>query len=122
MQADWPVLSVLVWLPVAAGVLLLALGERRAEVGRWVGLAASLATFAAAVVLWRDFDRGIAAMQFVEREPWIGAFNAWYHLGVDGISMPLIVLTAFITPMVIVIGWDGIAKRSLQYCAAFLSR
>ena len=120
MQADWPILSVLVWLPIAAGVLLLALGEQRAAFGRWVGLAASLATFAAAVVLWREFDRGIASMQFVEREPWIGAFNAWYHLGVDGISMPLIVLTAFITPMVIVIGWDGIAKRSLQYFASFL--
>jgi len=46
------------------------------------------------LILWRDFDRTTAAMQFVEREPWIGAFNAWYHLGVDGISMPLIVLTA----------------------------
>ena len=85
MQADWPILSVLVWLPIAAGVLLLALGERRAEFGRWVGLLASLATFAAAAVLWRDFDRGIAAMQFVEREPWIGAFNTWYHLGPRGL-------------------------------------
>ena len=120
MQADLPILSLLVWLPIAAGVLLLALGEQRAGFGRWVGLAASLATFAASVVLWRDFDRGLAAMQFVEREPWIGAFNAWYHLGVDGISMPLIVLTAFITPMVIVIGWTGITKRPLQYFASFL--
>jgi NADH-quinone oxidoreductase subunit M len=59
-------------------------------------------------------------MQFVERQPWIGTFNAWYHLGVDGISMPLIVLTAFITPLVVVAGWTVIQRRALQYLAAFL--
>ena len=59
-------------------------------------------------------------MQFVEREPWIGAFNAWYHLGVDGISMPLIVLTAFITPLVVIAGWTVIEKRPAQYLASFL--
>jgi len=120
MQADWPILSVLVWLPIAAGVLLLLAGDRNASLGRWLALAASLATFAVSVVLWRDFDRGLATMQFVEREPWIGAFNAWYHLGVDGISMPLIVLTAFITPLVVIAGWTVIEKRPLQYLAAFL--
>jgi NADH-quinone oxidoreductase subunit M len=120
MQADWPILSVLVWLPIAAGVLLLLAGDRNASLGRWLALAASLATFAVSVVLWRDFDRSLAAMQFVEREPWIGAFNAWYHLGVDGISMPLIVLTAFITPLVVIAGWTVIEKRPLQYLAAFL--
>ncbi len=59
-------------------------------------------------------------MQFVERQPWIGAFNAWYHLGVDGISMPLIVLTTFITPLVVIAGWTVIEKRPAQYLAAFL--
>jgi len=120
MQADWPMLSVLVWLPIAAGLLLLTVGDRSPGFGRWLGLAASVATFLASVVLWRDFDRGVAAMQFVERVPWIGAFNAWYHLGVDGISMPLIVLTAFITPLVFIAGWTVIEKRPLQYFAAFL--
>jgi NADH-quinone oxidoreductase subunit M len=120
MQADWPILSVLIWLPIAAGLALLMIGDRNAALGRWLGVAASLATFAASVVLWRAFDRGIAAMQFVEREPWIGAFNAWYHLGVDGISMPLIVLTAFITPLVIIAGWTVIEKRPVQYVASFL--
>jgi NADH-quinone oxidoreductase subunit M len=120
MQADWPILSVLVWLPIAAGLLLLMIGDRSPGFGRWLGLAASVATFCVSVLLWRDFDRGVAAMQFVEREPWIGAFNAWYHLGVDGISMPLIVLTAFITPLVIVAGWTVIEKRPLQYFASFL--
>ena len=59
-------------------------------------------------------------MQFVEQQPWIGAFNAWYTLGVDGISMPLIVLTAFITPLVVIAGWTVIEKRPAQYLAAFL--
>ena len=62
MQADWPILSVLVWLPIAAGVLLLLAGDRSASLGRWLALAASLATFAVSVVLWRDFDRGLARL------------------------------------------------------------
>jgi NADH-quinone oxidoreductase subunit M len=119
-MADFPILSVLTWLPVAAGVLLLLLGDGRAAFGRWLALAATLATFALSVVLWREFDSTIATMQFVERQPWIGAFNAWYHLGVDGISMPLIVLTAFITPLVVIAAWTTIEQRPAQYLAAFL--
>ena len=120
MQADWPVLSVLLWLPIAAGALLLLMGDRATATARWLALAASVATFVARLVLWRDFDTTTAAMQFVEREPWIGAINAWYHLGVDGISMPLIVLTTFITPLVVIAGWTVIEKRPTQYLAAFL--
>src|SRR5262245_46077909 len=117
MPIDWPILSTLVWLPVAAGVLLLLLGDERAAFGRWLALAASVATFALSVVLWQHFDRGTAAPQFVEREAWIGAFNAWYHLGVDGISMPLIVLTAFLTPLVVIAAWTVVEKRVTQYLA-----
>jgi len=120
MHADWPILSTLVWLPIAAGGLLLLLGERRAEPARWLALAASVATFVVSVLLWRDFDTTTHAMQFVEREPWIGAFNTWYYLGVDGISMPLIVLTAFITPLVVIAAWTVIDTRANQYLAAFL--
>src|SRR5512145_1794869 len=120
MQADWPILSVLVWLPIAAGVLLLLVGDRNASLARWIALAASLVTFAVSVILWNDFDSSVATMQFVELQPWIGAFNAWYSLGVDGISMPLIVLTAFITPLVVIAGWAVIEKRPAQYLAAFL--
>ncbi len=119
MHADWPILSVLTWLPVAAGVLLLLLGDTRAGFGRWLALAATTVTFVASVILWRDFDTTTAAMQFVERQPWIGAFNAWYHLGVDGISMPLIVLTAFMTPLVVIAAWT-IEQRPAQYLASFL--
>jgi NADH-quinone oxidoreductase subunit M len=120
MQLDWPILSVLVWLPIAAGALLLLVGDRNAAVARGLALAASVATFIVSLLLWREFDTSTAAMQFVERQPWIGAFNAWYHLGVDGISMPLIVLTAFITPLVVIAGWTVIEKRPAQYFAAFL--
>ena len=120
MRADFPILSMLTWLPVAAGLLLLLMGDSRAAFGRWLALAATLATFALSVVLWRDFDTATAAMQFVERQPWIGAFNSWYHLGVDGISMPLIVLSALITPLVVVASWTTIELRPMQYLAAFL--
>jgi NADH-quinone oxidoreductase subunit M len=120
MPYDWPILSVLVWLPVATGVLMLMLGDARATLGRWLAIVASTATFLVSVVLWRDFDTTTAAMQFVEREPWIGAFHAWYHLGVDGISMPLIVLTAFMTPLVVIAAWTVIEKRPVQYLASFL--
>ncbi len=120
MQLDWPILSVLVWLPIAAGVLLLLVGDRNAAFARWLALGASLLTLAFSVVLWREFDPTTATMQFVEQQPWIGAFNAWYTLGVDGISMPLIVLTAFITPLVVIAGWTVIEKRPAQYMAAFL--
>jgi NADH-quinone oxidoreductase subunit M len=77
-------------------------------------------TFVVSVVLWREFEPSSAAMQFVELQPWIGAFNAWYSLGVDGISMPLIVLTAFVTPLVVIAGWTAIGKRPAQYFASFL--
>jgi NADH-quinone oxidoreductase subunit M len=117
---DWPILSVLIWLPVAGGVALLALGDRNVGVGRWLALAVSVATFALSIPLWTNFDTTTAAMQFVERHAWINSLNAWYHLGVDGVAMPLIVLTAFITPLVVIAGWTVIEKRPAQYFAAFL--
>src|ERR1700747_3260995 len=102
MAAPAKLLSWLCWLPIAAALLVLLLGDRRISAGRWIALAATIATLALCVPLWCTFDRATAALQFVEREPWIGALNAWYYLGVDGISMPLIVLTAFTTPLVVI--------------------
>jgi len=120
MPADWPILSTLVWLPIGAGVLLLLLGDERAAFGRWLALLVSLGTFVLSAMLWHDFDRTTASMQFVEHEPWIGALNSWYYLGVDGISMPLIVLTAFMTPLVVIAAWTVVEKRVAQYLASFL--
>jgi NADH-quinone oxidoreductase subunit M len=113
-------LSILIWLPIAAGVLILLLGDRNIVAGRWLALLGSLATLALAVPLWGGFDPTTAVMQFPESLAWIPRFNAYYALGVDGISMPLIVLTAFMTVPVIIAGWSVIEKRPAQYFAAFL--
>jgi len=113
-------LSWLVWLPVLAGFAVLLLGDRRIAAGRWVALAATLATLALCLPLWEGFNRATAALQFIEQQPWIGILNAWYYLGVDGISMPLIVLTAFTTPLVVIAAWSNIEKRPAQYFASFL--
>ena len=113
-------LSLLIWLPIAAGVLVLLLGDRSIAAVRWLALLASLATLALAVPLWMHFDPGTAALQFGEALPWIPRFNARYALGVDGISMPLIALTALMTVPVIIAAWTVIEKRPAQYFAAFL--
>jgi NADH-quinone oxidoreductase subunit M len=113
-------LSVLIWLPIGAGVVVLALGEGRIGAGRWLALVASLATLALTVPLWAQFDTGTAALQFVEKLPWIPRFQAYYALGIDGIALPLIVLTAFMTVPVVIAGWTVIETRPAQYYAAFL--
>jgi NADH-quinone oxidoreductase subunit M len=113
-------LSFLIWVPITAGVLILLLGERNIVIGRWVALAASLATLALTVPLWTHFDTSTAAMQFTEKLAWIPRFRAFYALGVDGISLPLIVLTAFMTVPVVIAGWSVIETRPAQYYAAFL--
>ncbi|HVP32625.1 MAG TPA: NADH-quinone oxidoreductase subunit M [Steroidobacteraceae bacterium] len=114
------VLSILIWLPIAAGVAVLGLGDRRIAAGRWLALVASLVTLALAVPLWSQFDTGTAALQFVEKLPWIPRFEAYYALGIDGISLPLIALTAFMTVPVVIAGWTVIETRPAQYYAAFL--
>ncbi|MBM2853174.1 MAG: NADH:ubiquinone oxidoreductase, subunit [Steroidobacteraceae bacterium] len=113
-------LSWLIWLPIAGGAAVLLLGERRIAVARWIALLASVGTLALCVPLWHHFDITTSALQFVEDAPWIAPLNAWYHLGIDGIALPLIVLTAFMTPLVIVAAWTTIEKRPGQYFAAFL--
>jgi NADH-quinone oxidoreductase subunit M len=113
-------LSLMIWLPIAAGVAVLLLGDRGIVAGRWLALAASLATLLLAVPLVSGFDTGTAAMQLVEKAAWIPRFRAYYALGVDGISVPLIVLTAFMTVPVVIAGWTVIASRPAQYYAAFL--
>ena len=119
MQGSY-LLSVLIWLPIAAGVLVLLLGDRSIVIGRWVSLAASVATLCVCFPVLAHFDSSTAAFQFVERAPWIPAFHAEYFLGVDGISLPLIVLTALMTIPVVIAGWRVIQSRPAQYYAAFL--
>ena len=83
MQAA--LLSTLIWLPILGGVAVLALGDRRVVLARWVALATALATLALSIPLYTGFDTTTAAFQFVEQWPWIPAFNATYYLGLDGI-------------------------------------
>jgi NADH-quinone oxidoreductase subunit M len=112
-------LSVLIWMPVAGGFAVLALGERAAA-ARWTALAISGATFLCSLPLWATFKTGTAAMQFVERAAWIPSIHAEFHLGVDGISMPLILLTTFTTVLIVISGWQNVEKRVSQYFANFL--
>ena len=120
MQISWPILSVLTWLPILSGVLVMLVGERQVGVARWLALLSSLAALAISVPLWLSFDTASAALQFVERVAWIPGLHAEYYLGIDGIALPLIVLTTFSTVLVIIAGWTVIEKRPSQYFASFL--
>ncbi|MDH3420553.1 MAG: NADH-quinone oxidoreductase subunit M [Gammaproteobacteria bacterium] len=120
-MSSLPLLSILVWLPIAAAVIVLALGSGgRAGQGKIVALTASVLTFVLSIPLYTGFDTTTAQMQFVEQIPWITRFEVFYHLGIDGISLPLILLTTFLTPLVIIAGWEVIQVRPAQYFAAFL--
>ena len=114
-------LSLAIWLPVISGVLLLMLGrEDQAKAARWMALLAAIAGLAVTLPLISGFDTSTAAMQFSENLPWIERFNIHYHLGVDGISMWFVPLTAFITVIVVVAAWEVITERAHQYLGAFL--
>jgi NADH-quinone oxidoreductase subunit M len=114
-------LSLSIWLPIVAGSLLLAFGtEGNAKAVRWFALLAALVSFAVTLPLISGFDVGTAAMQFQENVAWIERFNVRYHLGVDGISVWFVLLTALITVIVVVAGWEVITSRAHQYLGAFL--
>ncbi|MES9826245.1 MAG: NADH-quinone oxidoreductase subunit M [Candidatus Thiodiazotropha endolucinida] len=120
MIADWPILSLTVWLPIIGGFMVLASGDREANATKWTALIIAILTFIVSLPLWFAFDSSTSAMQFVERVPWIPSFDVEYYMGIDGISMPLIILTTFITPLVVIAGWEVIKYRPSQYMAAFL--
>ena len=120
MVSQLPLLSTLIWLPVLGGLLVFLLGDRRAGAAKILALAISVVTFALSVQLYAGIDQGSAAMQFVELVPWLPAFNINYSLGVDGISVALILLTAFTTVLVLMGSWHSIENRAHQYFAAML--
>jgi len=117
---SFPILSLTVWLPIIGGIAVLGSGDKSPGVSKWVALMFAVATFLVSLGLWTGFDAGTAAMQFVERSPWIETFDVYYYLGIDGISMPLIVLTTFVTIFVIIAGWEVIQYKPSHYMAAFL--
>ena len=116
----WPLLSILVWLPIVGGALALMLGNQRAQAARWLALTVAVATFALSLPLLTGFDYFTSGMQFVEQREWIPAYDIQYHLGADGISVALIVLTTLTTALVLIGAWGSIDKRVNQYVAAFL--
>ena len=114
-------LSLAIWTPIVFGVVLLALGrDNQARAVRWVALIGALVSFLVTLPLYSGFKLGTAAMQWVEKAPWITRFNINYHLGIDGISLWLVLLTAFINVVVVIAGWEVITRRVNQYMGAFL--
>ena len=121
MTPSAPWLSLSIWIPVIAGLVVLAAGsDRNPREARVIALVGALAAFLVTLPLYQDFNTATSAMQFVERTPWIERFNVDYYLGVDGISVLFILLNSFITVLVVLAGWVVIKTRVAQYYAAFL--
>ena len=120
MFVDWPLLSLVIWVPIIGGFVVLAAGDKAPEGARRLALGVSVATFLLSIPLYTQFDATTAQMQFQEFARWFPTFNINYHLGVDGLSMPLILLTTFTTVLVVIAGWEVIQYRVAQYMAAFL--
>jgi NADH-quinone oxidoreductase subunit M len=114
-------LSLAIWMPITFGVLLLALGrDDQVRTVRWIALIGAVVSFLVTLPLYDGFKLGTSAMQFVEKAPWIERFNVSYHLGIDGISFWFVLLTAFITIVVVISAWEAITERVNQYMGAFL--
>ena len=114
-------LSLAIWVPIAFGAFLLLFGRaEQARMVRWLALIGSLISFAVTLPLYQGFKLGTAAMQFVEKSPWIKGLNIHYHIGLDGLSLWFVPLTAFITVIVVIASWTSITERVNQYMSAFL--
>jgi len=116
----FPLLSSLIWLPVLGGLVVLGLGTERARLARWVSLAIAFVTFLLSLPLFTGFDYAATGLQFIERREWIPAFDVQYHLGVDGISVALMILTTLTSMLVLIGAWTSVEKRVNQYYAAML--
>ena len=121
MQSTFPLLSLAIWLPIAFGLFVLAFGrDENPALVRSMSLVGSIVSFLVTLPLIQNFDKAAHGMQFVEKAAWIERFNVNYALGVDGISVWFVLLTAFITVVVVIAGWEVIEKRVAQYMGAFL--
>ncbi|HEY2683517.1 MAG TPA: NADH-quinone oxidoreductase subunit M [Steroidobacteraceae bacterium] len=112
-------LSVLIWLPIIGGFVVLFF-DKQAETAKWLSLVVSVLTFALSIPLWTGFNLGTAEMQFVEMAPWITTIHAQFHIGIDGIAMPLILLTTFTTALIVISSWTNVAKKVAAYLGSFL--
>ena len=116
-----PWLSLSIWIPIVSGLVLLAIGrDDRAPLVRWLALVASIVSFLVTIPLYTGFDTSSASLQFVESTPWIERFGVNYALGVDGIALWFVLLTAFITIIVVIAAWEVVTKNVAAYMAAFL--
>jgi len=120
MPLEMPLLSLLIWAPILGGIWVLFAGDQEEGTVKQLAFVVSVITFFLSVLVYMNFDTSTSAMQFIELFPWISAFSINYHLGVDGISLPLILLTTFTTMLVILAGWEVIHQRLAQYMAVFL--
>ncbi len=119
-MSNWPLLSVLIWLPILGGALVLAVGNARADAARWLGLAVAVLTFVFSIGLLIGFDYANPGLQFVETRAWIPTFDIHYNLGADGIAVALLLLNTLITVLTLAGAWGSVNKRVAQYVAAFL--
>jgi len=119
MMLSTHLLSWLIFLPIVGGVAVLGLGHR-ATLAKWLSLAVSGLALLLSIPLWTWFKTGTSEMQFVERAPWISTIHSEFYIGVDGISVPLILLTTFTTLLIVIASWQNVEKRVAQYFAAFL--
>ena len=120
MLSELPLLSLVIWFPILGGIAVLFVGDDNPVRAKALALTVAIVTFLIGIPLFTLFDSSTAAMQFQEFIPWIPALGVNYHLGVDGFSMPLILLTAFMTVLVVIAGWEVVQYRVAQYMAAFL--
>ena len=122
---DFPILSVLTFLPLVGALFIFGIMKGDSDVvaanSRQVALWTSVITLVLSLVMLANFDPTTPTMQFVERTPWISEFNINYHMGVDGISVLFVVLTALLTPLCIMVSWTAITKDVRAYMAAFLA-
>ena len=118
---SFPWLTLAIFTPIVFGLLVLAVGrDDRLGLTRGLSLFGAIVSFVVTLPLYTGFDNTTADMQFVERVSWIDAFNVFYHVGIDGISLWFVLLTAFVTIIVVAAGWEVITKKVAQYMAAFL--
>ncbi|QRG05990.1 NADH-quinone oxidoreductase subunit M [Xanthobacter dioxanivorans] len=121
-MTDWPILSVVTFLPLIGALFILVVrgdDEVSARNARWVALWTTLVTFVVSLLLLPGFDAAAKGFQFVEKKPWLGEIAA-YHMGVDGISLPFVILTTFLMPFCILASWESVHKRVKEYMIAFL--
>lgn len=116
----YPVLSTIIFLPVIGSLVLLLIGRTREDLIKWIALLVSVVTFVLALPLFLNFDKGAAHMQFEEVFEWIPAWNIWYHLGVDGISVLFILLSALLGPLCVLISWNAIRDKVKEFYIALL--